>query len=394
MATQPGRNIDVFRQNHRHAEDEHCPLCDQPLPHDLTANELRARLRQQEQDQAQRMRVEFAKELTAKIDHTRKEVESKAAEREKTVRTEATAEATTALKSEVAKAELAKSKAEQEKRAAQNHVKELKAAQEQRIELEIRKALTEQREALEQDKDKAIRKAQADEFKKAQKLEKQVDLLKRQLEQKTAEARGEGAEIDLYESLRENFDDDKITRIKKGQPGADILHEVRHNGQICGSIIYDSKNHAGWRDSFVDKLKTDQLAARADHAVLTTSAFPAGARQLQVKDEVILLNPARAVELVRIVREHIIQTNRLRLSGKEKDRKTAALYEFMNSDRCRQLMARYEAITDELLDIDVNEVKAHDLVWKKRGQFLRDAQKVHNDYRAEIDRIVEDGSLS
>lgn len=177
--------------------------------------------------------------------------------------------------------------------------------------------------------------------------------------------------------------------MKRGQPGADILHEVRNNGQVCGLIVYDSKNHAGWRESFVSKLKTDQIAANADHAVLTTSAFPAGASQIHVKDDVILLNPARAVEVVRIIREHIIQTHRLRLSGKEKSRKTEALYRFINSDRCHQLLGRYEKISDELLEIDVKEVKAHNLVWKKRGQLLREAQKLHSDYRAEIDRIIE-----
>ena len=52
-------------------------------------------------------------------------------------------------------------------------------------------------------------------------------------------------------------------------------------------------------------------------------------------------------------------------------------------------MARYEKITDDLLDIDASEKTAHDRVWKKRGQLLRDAQKVHSDYRAEIDQIID-----
>jgi hypothetical protein len=102
-------------------------------------------------------------------------------------------------------------------------------------------------------------------------------------------------------------------------------------------------------------------------------------------------NPARVVELVRIIREHIIQSYRLRLSAHERVKKAEALYKFINSDRCQQLMNRYESISEGLLDLDVKEVKAHEVNWKRRGQLIRDAQKAHGDFRTEIDRIV-DGS--
>jgi len=28
---------------------------------------------------------------------------------------------------------------------------------------------------------------------------------------------------------------------KKGQPGADILQEVRYKGEVCGRIVFDSR---------------------------------------------------------------------------------------------------------------------------------------------------------
>ncbi|MDH3281160.1 MAG: DUF2130 domain-containing protein [Gammaproteobacteria bacterium] len=393
MASQPDQNVQAIRRPHPQPGDEVCPLCDQLLPHDLSIEVLQAKLKEKEQHAAQelerRLKAQHAKDVALRVEQAKKDAQVEATKREQEIRQEAKTQATSLLNAEIDKAQEAKSKAESEARAAQNQIKQLEEAQEQQIATEIQKALAQQREALENDKTDAIHKVQSEEFKKNQRLEKQVDQLKRQLDQKTAEARGEGAEVDLYEALRENFDDDRIDRIKKGQPGADILHEVRYNGQVCGFIIYDSKNHGAWRESFVQKLKADQLAAQADHAVLTTSAFPVGASQIKVKGDVILLNPARAVEVVRLIREHIIQTHRLRLSSDEREEKTKALYDFINSDRCRQLMTRYEKITNDLLDIDVTEVKAHNLVWKKRGQLLRDAQKVHSDYRAEIDQIIE-----
>jgi len=398
MAARPQTDIDSFRGTQVRTSEERCPLCDQALPHDLSADELHARLRKKEQDAAKAqerlLRAQFLQEISAKVEETKRQAAADAAKREKEIRAEAKTQTLATAKADIAKAEQAKVKALQEKQVAEEQVKNLKAKQEKETKLQVQKALQGQREALEAEKTTAIQKAKAQEFEKNQRLQKQVEVLKRQLEQKTAEDLGEGAEVDLYEALRENFDSDKISRIKKGQPGADVLHKVCHNGQVCGSIVYDSKNHTAWRNSFVEKLRADQLAAKADHAVLTTSAFPTGARQLHVQDDVIVINPARAIELVRIVREHIIQTYRLRLSGQEKNRKTEALYEFINSDRCRQLLTRYESITEELLEIDVKEVNVHNAVWKKRGQLLRDSQKVHGDYRAEIDRIIEDESLS
>jgi hypothetical protein len=399
MAARPQTNVDPLHP-HTHAGSERCPLCNQTLPHDLTAAELQAKLKAKEQQAAtlheQRLRAQFAQDMSAKIEETKRQAADESAEREKVIRLEARTQAMASVKDDLAKARQATAKAQAEKTAAEEKVKQLKNEHETRIKEHTKKALAEQREALDKDKAEAIQKAKADEFEQRQKLQKQVDALKRQLEQQSADSLGEGAEVDLYEALREHFDDegDKITRVKKGQPGADIMHEVRHNGQRCGLIVYDSKNHAKWRGSFVSKLKDDQLAANADHAILTTAEFPSGFRQFAVKEGVIVLNPARAVEVVRLVREHIIQTHRLRLSAKEKNKKTEALYKFINSDRCRQLLGRYESLLDQISDIDTDEVATHKRVWDKRGKLLRDAQKVHADYRSAIDGIIEDGDLS
>ena len=400
MAARPEVNVDAIRAQHARASNERCPLCDQTLPHDLSAAELQAKLREHEQKaaqaQEQRLRAQFTEEFTKKVADTKRQLEAEAAEREKVIRLEVRKQAAAEMKDELSKAKQAALKAQQEKAAAEDRIKRLKEEQEAQIRARMKKALAEQRAALDKERDDAVARAKADEFEKNQKLQRQVELLKRQLEEKTADSLGEGAEVDLYEALRQHFDEegDKITRIKKGQPGADIRHEVRHNNQLCGVILYDSKNHAKWRNSFVTKLKTDQLAAHADHAVLTTAEFPSGVRQFAVREGIIVLNPARAVEVVRLLREHVIQTHRLRLSAKEKNTKTEALYKFINSDRCRQLLDRSESINEQLLEIDAKEMTAHNLVWKKRGQLLKEAQKTHADYRSAIDRIIEDESTA
>ncbi len=106
----------------------------------------------------------------------------------------------------------------------------------------------------------------------------------KQLQKKTANEFGDGAEIDLFEALRESFSGDKITRIPKGQSGADILHEVLYKGVSCGKIIVDSKNRqmlAEW--DFVTKLRQDQVKAGAEHAILATTVFPAGKKEMCIE---------------------------------------------------------------------------------------------------------------
>ena len=373
--------------------EERCPLCKQALPHDLNVKELQARLDESRSEatrtEAKRLRAEFEKERAVAVEGTKKQLTVLYLKREQEIRSEAKAQALGEVKNELQAAKAARAKAENDKRVAEDQARQLKARQNELVKTETAKALQNQRAALEKEKTDALHRAQAQGFEKNQKLEKQVDALKRQLEQKSAAELGEGAEIDLYESLREHFEGDKIRRIKKGQPGADIMHEVVQHGRVCGSILYDSKNHRAWRNDFVEKLKTDQLAAKADHAILTTSVFPSGAQQICVQGDVIIANPARVVDLVTIVRAQIVQAHRLRLGAEERVRKTEALYEFINSGRCQQLMTRYEAIAEGLLELEEKEVEGHKRTWERRGKLIRDAQKVHANLRAEIDRIIE-----
>ena len=212
--------------------------------------------------------------------------------------------------------------------------------------------------------------------------------MKRQLQGQTAAELGEGAEVDLYETLREGFKEDRLDRIAKGEPGADIRHDVMYRGKYCGRIIYDSKNRKIWREEYVEKLRGDQLAAEADHAILTTSAFPAGQQQICVRAGVIIANPARALALVEIVRDQIIQAFRLRLSGQDRQTKTEQLYEFINSDRCEQLLRRSEEVATELSNLDVKEQQVHQKVWQKRGTLIRNAEKANLEFRSELERIL------
>lgn len=253
---------------------------------------------------------------------------------------------------------------------------------------ELLRRLNEQREALDRDNAKKLNTEKSKAFAERQKLEGQLPLLQRRLQKQSADELGEGAEVDLFDVLKAEFRDDRIARVAKGHAGADLMHEIVTHGSTCGRIVYDSKNRAAWQNGFVDKLRKDQLAAKADHAVLTTLKFPSGAQQIHVQDGVIVINPARAVAMVQILRSHILRSHSLRLGAEARAKKTAQLYEFITSQRFAELLAEVDGLSEDLLEIDVKEHRAHELVWNRRGQVIRNLQKARGMIATEIEQII------
>jgi hypothetical protein len=251
------------------------------------------------------------------------------------------------------------------------------------------KELDEQRAILENDRDQVVLKKQAEFVREREALQKKIMEMDRQLQRKTANEFGDGAEIDLLENLRAAFPNDRITRIQKGQPGADIKHEILHKGEVCGSIVYDSKNRQAWQFTFVEKLREDQLEAGADHAVLSTSVFPSGKKELCIESDIVVVNPARAVHIVYLLRQALLGMHLRGLSMKERAQKTDRLYKFITSRSYSQRFDQLTELTDNILELDVQEKRTHDGVWKRRGKLLMQQSGLLREIDTDISAIVE-----
>ena len=160
------------------------------------------------------------------------------------------------------------------------------------------------------------------------------------------------------------------------------------NGRDCGTIIYDSKNHKAWRTEHVAKLKSDQVAANAEHAILSTHKFPQGTGQLHIVDGVVIANPARVVLLAKLVRTHIMRIHGLTLSSIERDTKTEALYKFITSDQCALHFERVGGKAKELLELQEREIRWHKIHWAKQGETVRVIEKAKADLENEIGIII------
>jgi hypothetical protein len=392
MIAQSAPNSSLLQRQspHLHIGSETCPWCGQEIPPERV-EEIRGKIAAREREHSDAITAKLEHQHALRLDELLKAKEADIAKMKEDaaaeairIRQEATEAAERLVHDKIADKDKAVADAQAKIAEAEGKLSKLSEA----YELTLNERLGSQWEILEKAKDDAINAERAKAFEENQKLSNKLNEMQRALEKKTNEELGEGAEIDLFEALKREFPDDRIKRVAKGVPGADIIQVVIHNGRECGTIIYDSKNHKMFRNEHVTKLLQDQRAVKAEHAILSTHKFPHGTCQLHTQDGVLLANPARVVSVVTIIRQHLIQAHTLRLSAAERESKTAALYAFITSERCAQLFSRVNAHADELLQQQVKERKWHDAAWKKEGELIRSIQKVQAELSNEISCII------
>ena len=345
-----------------------CPLCEQPIAQDL----------------ARRIEARQLEQQRRALEQAHAEAEAKVEQRIVAALAAAKKAAEAAMTRQLADVHAKLTEAEHAKASAQEGMAALRAAQEAAIDRRVAECTA----TLEQAKDAAVLAERTKSFEETQALRQKLEDLTRKLEGKSAHELGEGSEIDLFEELRDAFQADRIQRVPKGMNGADVIHEVVHNGRVCGKIIYDAKNRDAWQNGFATKLKADKLAQAADHAILSSNKFPKDKSQIHMQDGVIIANPARVLAIAEILRDQIVRMHELRASKEARAEKTVALYAFVTSDHFKHLVEHVEAQAGKMLDLDGKEQEAHRRIWDQRGKLIRTIQKARADLTFEVDRII------
>jgi hypothetical protein len=356
---------------HTHAAGDRCPMCEQPIAQDIAR---RIEKRQQEQ-------------YEAALEKARAEATAAADQKVAAARAEAKLAAEAAVTARLADVQAKLAQAEQSRIAANEQVAALKAAQEAVVEkrvVEIQEGLQRQKDDLQREKDAAILAEKA----KVLKLTSDLQDMQRKLEGKSANELGEGSEIDLFEQLKAAFEGDRIWRVGKGVNGADVIHEVMHNGKVCGKIVYDAKNRNAWQNEFVTKLRADKIVQGADHAILSSNKFPKDKAHVHYQDGVIVAGPARVAAIVQVLRDQVVRMHELRISKEGREQKSIEIYAFITSEHCKQLLDQVDAQAGRMLELDTKEQEAHRRLWDSRKKLINSVQKARSDLVFEIDRII------
>jgi hypothetical protein len=365
-----------------------------------------ARARTDREMVEQKLRAEAAQQLEALKRAMEQQAATSLAEVQKQAQQER--EARTRLNAELEQAKTAKDAAEKsvkvqcdavEKRVRQEadaavarKIAEKEQENAQRLATELARA----RELLKAESDKEKLAIAAESHRKEEAILAKLKEAERKLEAKTSNALGDGQEIDLYEEFRKEFEErgDKVTRVPHGLPGADIIHEVLYKGQTCGKVVIDSKNRLQWRNDYASKLHQDRLDEKADYAILAigSNAFPGedkhAGRHVCIHGDVIVATPAQVIHIARILRETLVRMQKMALSEKQRAQKTTELYQYINSQVYQAKAQEAANLAKSLGDIDVDEKKDHDKVWKKRGTTVRRLQTVLSEVESEVGDII------
>lgn len=392
---------------HIHVAGETCPYCQQEIP-----NERVAEIRERYEADKQRQEREFTARVDAQVSSIRIQFD----EARKAEIAALTEQHAAAIEKQMSDAMLQQSAAREEGKkladaSLQQQIETLTLAQaatfgraqeleEQRLaavtelatvkaqkEAEIAARTAEVRAAMELNKVEEINAVRAQAATDAKALNEQIAALQKRV----AAEEGEGADLNVLELLKEAFPKDEFRLVSKNA-GANLIHTIMNNKKVCGTIVYDTRNRDAWNPKFATNLRDDLVTENAAHALLTTGKFPKGVGQIHNCEGVICVNPARVLALVEILRSEVIRSYSQRLSAEGRERKTEKLYAFITSDEFGNLMDSVEGNDEKLLQLEVDEKKAHDAMWKKRGTLLTSSQRLHSKMRERIETITENSS--
>jgi hypothetical protein len=200
-------------------------------------------------------------------------------------------------------------------------------------------------------------------------MQKQIEELKRRAEQGSQQLQGEVQELELETLLKAKFPRDTVEPVPKGEHGGDVLHRVLGPlGQICGTILWESKRTKNWSDGWLAKLRDDQRTAKAEIAIIVSHVVPKDIETFGLVDGVWVALPQAALPVAVALRYTLIETATARLASEGQQTKMELVYQYLTGPRFRQrVQAIVEAFGSMKEDLD-KEKKAILKQWAKREE--------------------------
>jgi hypothetical protein len=266
------------------------------------------------------------------------------------------------------------------------------------LELDVARRVKEQTDAI-----RAAARKQADEEhllkdKETQEqnaaLRRQVEDLKRKLEQGSQQAQGEALELVMEDVLGRAFPHDEIGEIAKGVNGGDWLQRVlAPSGLECGSILWETKNARKWSAAWLPKLRKDQRESKAAIAILVTEAMPPGCQHLTEIDGVWICTRACAVTLGSALRAGLIELAKARQAADGKQGKIERVYDYLSGAEFRQRIA---GMVEPLVQMQAGltaERRAMTRIWSAREKQIEAAVQCMHGMYGDLQGIVGSSTL-
>ncbi|MET0639176.1 MAG: DUF2130 domain-containing protein, partial [Hyphomicrobium sp.] len=140
--------------------------------------------------------------------------------------------------------------------------------------------------------------------------------LKRKSEQGSQQLQGEVLELELESLLKARFPFDVFEPVPKGEFGADLIQRVvGPSGAPCGAILWEMKRTKDWRDIWIGKLRDDQRRAKADLAIIVSTALPKSVQTFDHVDGVWVTEFRCALPMALALRQILVDVATARQVG-------------------------------------------------------------------------------
>jgi hypothetical protein len=302
-----------------------CPNCKTEIPlNEAISHQVEERLRAEFDAEKEKLLAEQATQLADKdaeidaaVTRTREEVAAAAEARAD----ELVATRIQDLTAQVEEQQARRREAEERELELMKAKRELEAERES-LQLQVQRQLEEERAALVASTTERLEESWQLKLREKnlilEQMNKRIEDLQAAADQKRSGLQGEVLEREIEDELREAFPADAIEPVKSGKRGADVVQRVRSGRGDCGKLLWESKNHKHWSDGWIDKVRSDQQAEKADVAVVVTAALPAGVDHIGFVRGVWVCDFASVVPLAIALRQQldaikqaaVIDTNR------------------------------------------------------------------------------------
>jgi hypothetical protein len=202
-------------------------------------------------------------------------------------------------------------------------------------------------------------------------LSKSIEELKRKSEQGSQERQGELLEGFLKDGLKQRFSDDLIEDVEKGRKGGDLIQTV-HNAQrqVCGKILWESKNTKTWQNDWLNKARSNRLAANCQIAVIVSATLPKECSNISLLEDVWVCGIAYWPGLAQALRQGLLEVAFVKQAQLQQGDKMQYLYNYMASQGFRQRLEMILNAFERLQKQIQEEKRAMEKQWKEREKLL------------------------
>jgi hypothetical protein len=198
-------------------------------------------------------------------------------------------------------------------------------------------------------------------------LKEKVQQLTERLRQRergtTPQTEGLEFEEKLAARLKKEFPEDEI--VHKGK-GGDVLHTVKFNQKPTGVIIYECKRTPSIHAQHISQANRAKQTREADFAVLVTTGKKPGFSGFGQMHGVSVVSPLAVIPLASLLREHLIEMARLKITREKRAILAQRLMQYIDSPQFKNPLEEVVQRTSRLQDMIKKEASDHVRTWKER----------------------------